>query len=174
MFEFRKAVAADTGELMTLINSAYRGEESKLGWTTEAELLDGWRTTEAELKTLIDSEISQILLCHDKGELAGSVHLQLVSDAAFLGMLAVRPRLQATGVGKALIAAAERAVVRDWYATKMLMDVISIRHELIAFYERRGYRLTGASKSFPVNPELWTPKVADMKLARMEKSLLLG
>jgi GNAT superfamily N-acetyltransferase len=174
MFEFRRAISADASDLVVLINGAYRGDESRLGWTTEAELLDGWRTDEADVKSLIDSPISQILLCHDDGALVGSVHLQLVSDAAFLGMLSVRPRLQAKGIGKALLTTAERVVIKDWHATKMLMDVISVRRELIAFYERRGYRLTGSTKAFPVNAALWTPKVADMQLARMEKSLLLA
>jgi GNAT superfamily N-acetyltransferase len=173
MFAFLRAEAKDAVELAPLINSAYRGDESRLGWTTEAELLEGWRTTEEDLQKLIGPSISQILMCHDDGVLVGALHLQLVSDAAMLGMFSVRPRLQAKGIGKALLAEAERVVVRDWWATRMLMEVIPVRHELIAFYERRGYRLTGSAREFPVNAAVWTPKSPDLKLALMEKSLLL-
>jgi ribosomal protein S18 acetylase RimI-like enzyme len=98
--------------------------------------------------------------------------LQSVSDAAFLGMFAVEPTGQARGVGKAVMAAAEAAVKAKWGATKMLMDVITQRRELIAFYERRGYRLTGSVKEFPVAKHLWTPKAENLQLARMEKSPL--
>jgi ribosomal protein S18 acetylase RimI-like enzyme len=168
---FRRAATTDTPQLSVLINSAYRGDESRQGWTTEAELLDGVRTTESELAELIAKPNSQILLGLEEDEILACVHLQLVSDAAFLGMFCVKPRLQAKGVGKSLMAEAERAVVRDWAANKMLMDVISVRAELIAFYERRGYQLTGKSSAFPVNDALWQSKVADMRLARMEKVL---
>jgi ribosomal protein S18 acetylase RimI-like enzyme len=167
----RRAITTDATPLAALINSAYRGDESRQGWTTEAELLDGVRTTEAEVIELVNTPNSQILIGLDSNEILACVHLQLVSDAAFLGMFCVRPRRQANGVGKTLMAEAERAVVRDWAATKMLMDVISVRAELIAFYERRGYRMTGKSSAFPVNDALWTPKMKNMQLMRMEKLL---
>jgi ribosomal protein S18 acetylase RimI-like enzyme len=168
---FRPATRADAPNIVSLVNAAYRGEESRKGWTTEAELLDGVRTHEDEIATLIATPHSAILLALDDAKLVASVHLQLVSDAAFLGMFAVQPTGQSRGVGKLMMAEAERFVVREWNATKMLMDVISVRQELIAFYERRGYRLTGKTKPFPIADDLWTPKVKDMVLARMEKTL---
>jgi ribosomal protein S18 acetylase RimI-like enzyme len=168
---FRPATRADAANIVSLVNAAYRGEESRKGWTTEAELLDGVRTHEDEIATLIATPHSAILLALDDAKLVASVHLQLVSDAAFLGMFAVKPTGQSQGVGKLMMAEAERFVVREWSATKMLMDVISVRQELIAFYERRGYRLTGKTKPFPIADDLWTPKVNDMVLARMEKTL---
>jgi GNAT superfamily N-acetyltransferase len=173
--QFRKAMSADAPHIVSLVNAAYRGEESRKGWTTEAELLDGVRTHDAEIAALIAGADSIILLALDGDALAASVHLQRVSSeegvAAFLGMFAVRPAGQARGVGKATMAEAEALVQSEWRATRMLMDVISVRAELIAFYERRGYRMTGKVSEFPVAKDLWTPKAVDLKLARMEKSL---
>jgi ribosomal protein S18 acetylase RimI-like enzyme len=86
-------------------------------------------------------------------------------------MLAVNPSLQGHGIGKQLMREAERTALQTWGAGKAVISVISCRNELIAFYERRGYRRTGISKAFPVNPELWTPKVADLRLEILEKIL---
>jgi ribosomal protein S18 acetylase RimI-like enzyme len=168
---FRLAKTTDVPQIVTLVNSAYRGESSRAGWTTEAELLDGVRTHDDEIAGLIDMPRSLILVGLIDEEIIASMHLQLVSDAAFLGMFAVKPTGQANGVGKAMMAEAETVVKREWSAKKILMDVISVRVELIAFYERRGYSRTGKINDFPVSKDLWTPKAKDLMLARMEKNL---
>jgi ribosomal protein S18 acetylase RimI-like enzyme len=168
---FRVAKTADAPQIVALVNSAYRGESSRAGWTTEAELLDGVRTHDDEIAGLIDMPRSLILIGLVGEEIIASMHLQLVSDAAFLGMFAVKPTGQANGVGKAMMAEAEAVVKREWSAKKILMDVISVRAELIAFYERRGYSRTGKMNDFPVSKDLWTPKAKDLMLARMEKNL---
>lgn len=168
---FRNARLADVSHIVALVNSAYRGESSRAGWTTEAELLDGVRTHDDEIAVLITTPRSLILLGLIGEEIIASMHLQLVSDAAFLGMFAVKPTGQAVGAGKAMMAEAETVVKREWSAKKILMDVISVRAELIAFYERRGYVRTGKLNDFPVSRDLWTPKAKDLMLARMEKNL---
>jgi ribosomal protein S18 acetylase RimI-like enzyme len=167
-----KAEKHDAAQIAALINSAYRGEASKQGWTTEADLLAGHRTGTEEIHRLISTDDSMFLLCMtNEAEVVGSVHLQKQAERVCLGMLAVSPSLQGRGIGKQLLAAAEQAAQQTWAVTKSVMSVISCRHELIAFYERRGYRRTGVSKAFPVNPELWTPKVADLRLEMLEKDL---
>lgn len=168
---FRLANTADAPKIVALVNSAYRGETSRAGWTTEAELLEGVRTHDDEIAGLINTPRSLILIGLVGEEIIASMHLQLVSDAAFLGMFAVKPTGQTAGVGKAMMAEAETVVKREWAAKKILMDVISVRAELIAFYERRGYVRTGKLNDFPVNKDLWTPKAKDLMLARMEKNL---
>jgi len=99
------------------------------------------------------------------------VHLQKQPEQVCFGMLAVNPSLQGRGIGKQLLEAAERAAQEAWAINKSVMTVISRRNELIAFYERRGYRRTGINQAFPVKPELWTPKVADLRLEVLEKVL---
>jgi GNAT superfamily N-acetyltransferase len=166
-----KAEKQDAGQIAALVNSVYRGESSKQGWTTEADLLDGLRTNAEEILRLISTDDSMLLLCRAEAELIGSVHLQKQAEQVWLGMLAVRPSLQGRGIGKRLLEAAEQAAQEAWAVNKSVMSVISCRNELIEFYERRGYRRTGVSKAFPVNPALWIPKVAGLRLEILEKVL---
>jgi len=154
-----------------MINDSYRGEQSKLGWTTEAHLLDGLRTTTQEVFELINKPESIILLCHIESELVGSVHIEKYADAASFGMFVIRPKLQAQGIGKQLLQAAESEAKSYWQVSKMAMYVISVRHELLAFYERRGYKRTGVFRPFPVNPVMWQPKMDNLQLELLEKSL---
>jgi ribosomal protein S18 acetylase RimI-like enzyme len=166
-----KAEKQDAGQIAVLVNSAYRGESSKQGWTTEADLLAGLRTDTEEILRLISTDGSMFLLCKAEAELIGSVHLQKQAEQVYLGMLAVSPLLQGRGIGNQLLEAAEHTAQEIWAAKKSVMSVISCRRELIAFYGRRGYRRTGVSNPFPVSPELWTPKVADLRLEILEKDL---
>ena len=177
---FRKATIGDANAIVAIVNAAYRGEASRKGWTTEADLLAGSRTDFGDVVVLLEAQDSLILLAelagHDGPAILGSVHLERTEEdaeiAAFLGMFAINPDYQARGLGKQMMQAAEALVQREWDAHKMLMDVISVRCELITFYERRGYRLTGKVKPFPVNPDLWTAKATKLELARMEKPLV--
>ena len=169
--EFAKAEVADIQQIIQVVNSAYRGEVSKLGWTTEADLLDGLRTDEQELLQLLADEASYLLLGKTRDRLLGSVHLQCLDDCVEIGMFAVNPCNQGLGIGKQLLQQAELIAVQTWSIRRLQMAVISCRHELLAFYNRRGYRNNGGSKAFPVNPRLWTPKVQHLKFTLLEKML---
>jgi len=168
---FARAEPADAAQLAELINSAYRGESSRQGWTTEADLLDGRRTDVEDILHLIAGPDSKLLLCRRGGELLGSVHLQHQDRQVHIGMLAVKPSSQNLGVGKRLLQAAEVEASQTWRANRLLMAVIPCRTELIAFYERRGYRRTGIVKAFPLNPVLWVPKVTGLSLELLEKQV---
>jgi len=167
---FRRATVEDTQAIADLVNCAYRGETSRQGWTTEADLLDGLRTTPQEITQLIAAQDSFLLLCHQDAMLVGSVHVEKQGVQAYIGMFVVRPDIQGAGIGKRLLNEAETLAVKEWGANSFIMIVITSRHELIAFYERRGYRRTGEFSEFPVNPALWTPKVGGLKMERMEKN----
>jgi len=166
-----QAKKQDAGQIADLVNSAYRGEISRQGWTTEADLLAGRRTDTDEIEQLIATDDSMFLLCKVEAQLIGSVHLQKQAGQVYLGMLAVSPPLQGRGVGKQLLFAAEQAAQRIWAVNKLVMSVIDSRSELIAFYERSGYRRTGTNKAFPLKPELWTPKITDLRMEILEKIL---
>ena len=168
---FSKAETQDAAQLAALINSAYRGESSRLGWTTEADLLDGLRTDSEEILGLISNQDSMIVLCRAGVDLLGSIHLQISGEDVQIGMLAVSPPLQGRGIGKQLLEAAEQTARQTWPVSRFVMSVIPCRHELIAFYERRGYRRTGISKAFPVKPSLWRPKVEGLRLELLEKQV---
>ncbi len=168
---FSKADARHVENLVELVNSAYRGESSRLGWTTEADFLDGRRTDARKILDLLADADAMIILCKGGAEVFGSVHLQRSGEEVQIGMLAVSPRLQGLGIGRRLLRAAESAALQAWPVKRFVMSVIPCRQELIAFYERRGYRRTGISEPFPENPAMWTPKVDGLRLESLEKVL---
>ena len=152
-FVFRAATLADVATLHPLIERAYRGETAKAGWTHEADLLFDTRTSAQELSALIADPDRVILLAHKDGALIGCVQVARVGDdRAYLGLLTVEPSLQASGLGRRLLAAAETEAVARFAARRMEMTVIHRRAELIAWYQRRGYAPTGETRPFPVNP----------------------
>jgi len=168
---FHPASAGDVGEIARLINLCYRGDVSREGWTSEADLLEGARTNEDEIRSLVEREGSAILACVDRGEIIGSVHLERDGRDCYLGLLVVRPDLQARGIGKRLMAAAEEFALDAWSPRRMRMTVISSRVELIAFYERRGYRRTGRTEPFPADGSHGTPRTQDLRFEVLEKTL---
>ncbi|MFL6621756.1 MAG: GNAT family N-acetyltransferase [Sulfurifustaceae bacterium] len=170
---FRKATKEDAAQIAALVNSAYRGESSKQGWTTEADFLGGQRTDEGEITKLIEADGSLILLCFQENEMIGSVHLERSDAGAYLGMFTVKPTLQARGIGKRFLEVAERTVQTEWGAKRIVMAVITRRTELIAFYERRGYRRTGRFETFPNDIKFGIPTVPDLRFELLEKTLTL-
>lgn len=173
---FRRANAADVDAIVALVNSAYRGESSRAGWTTEADILGGQRTDAAEIAHLIAQNGSAILLCLCGGGIIGSVHVELVDTAtAYLGMLVIKPQLQGQGAGRRLMDEAERFACTEWGAGRVQMQVITLRRELIAYYERRGYRRSGEVRPFPAGePRFGLPKVEGLMFEVLEKVLEAG
>lgn len=170
---FRCATEADVDVIVSLVNSAYRGESSRAGWTTEADILGGQRTDAAEISHLIAEAGSAMLLCLRGGEIIGSVHVERVDAAtAYMGMLVIRPVLQGQGLGCCLMEEAENFARVEWGAALMQMQVITLRHELIAYYERRGYRRTGEIRPFPAtDPRFGLPRVEGLRFEVLEKVL---
>ena len=153
-----KATTADIPSMVTLINSAYRGESSKKGWTTEADLLGGVRTSEKTLKDTMNKPGAVILINrNDNGDITACVYLQKEPGTFYLGMLTVSPLLQAGGIGGGLLNAAEE-YVKEQNGDIITMTVISVRTELIAWYERHGYTKTSETKPFPTDPAFGIPK----------------
>lgn len=169
----RIAQMSDAPAIAALVNAAYRGDASRMGWTHEADLLDGLRTSLHEVQSSIGSEYQVLLVGVMHTTLVASICLEHQTDAAHLGMFAVHPTLQAAGIGKQLLTYAERYAAERWAVRKFCMHVISVRHELIAFYRRRGYVRTATMHEFPVKPEMWQPKVPGLQLALLEKSLCM-
>jgi len=169
---FRRAQITDVDAIVALVESAYRGEASRAGWTTEADLLDGQRTDPEEVRALVSSEATRIVLAERAGELVGSVMLVRSEHAVHLGMFAVRPTQQTQGTGRALLAEAERIVHGERLGERVEMTVIVQRTELIAWYERRGYRVTGERQPFPYGqPRFGLPRRADLEFCVLEKRI---
>lgn len=169
---FRAATEADVEALVELVESAYRGDASRVGWTTEADLLAGQRTDREGVAEAVRARDGRLLLVERDGELVACCQLERRGQRAYFGMFAVRPALQGAGLGKIVIAEAERIVQSEWGAREMQMTVIRQRGELIAFYERRGYRRTGQTSPFPYGDERFgIPQVADLEFELLVKAL---
>ena len=169
---FRDATAADVDAIVELVTSAYRGEASRAGWTTEADLLDGNRIDPGVLRGDIARERSRVLLASRAGELVACAHVAIEDGAGYFGMFAVRPVLQGGGVGKAVLAEAERVVRDDWGLPVMRMTVIDLREERWAWSARRGARRPGLKTPSPaVHPRGGTPTRDDLRFEVLEKPL---
>ncbi|MFF5338829.1 GNAT family N-acetyltransferase [Streptomyces sp. NPDC013181] len=169
---FRDATEADIPALVELIESAYRGDSSRTGWTSEADLLQGQRTDPQGVREVVESPESRLLVVERDGVPVACCQLEHRGEAAYFGMFAVRPALQGAGLGKVVIAEAERIVRESWGVSEMHMTVISVREELIAWYERRGYRRTGRMFPFPYGDERFgIPQREDLAFELLVKTL---
>ncbi|GCD98213.1 GNAT family N-acetyltransferase [Embleya hyalina] len=170
---FRQAGPADIPALLELVESAYRGETSRAGWTTEAELLEGQRTDADGVAAVVEGVDSVMWIAERDGVLLGCCQLERHPDSVvYFGMFAVRPGRQGGGLGRALLAEAERVAVRRWDAKRMRMTVIRQREELIAWYERRGFARTGVRTPFPYgNERFGRPLRDDLEFEELTKDL---
>lgn len=169
---FRTATPADVPAILALVESAYRGETSRAGWSTEADLLGGQRTDAEDVRSCVERERSVVLLLERDGELIACAHVAVEHGAGYFGMFSVRPTLQGGGIGKIVLAEAERIARDEWKLSEMRMTVIDVRDELIAFYERRGYARTGVKKPFPYGDERFgLPKRDDLRFEVLAKRL---
>jgi len=165
------ATPQDILQLLPLVNSAFRGESSKKGWTHEANLIAGTARTDAETlrENLLAPDSTMLKYCDDADNIKGCVHLQKKERGLYLGMLTVSPELQGGGVGKQLLAAAEE-VARQYHCPGIYMTVLSVRHELVAWYERHGYHQTGERQAFEVDAKFGNP-VQPLELVILEKTV---
>jgi ribosomal protein S18 acetylase RimI-like enzyme len=147
----RTAVPADLPRLHPVIERAYRGDSARQGWTHEADLLSGERIDDATLAAMFDDPSHLLLIAEQDGVAVGCVSLTARGDGlVYLGLLCVDPTLQAAGIGKAIVAAAEKGSRDELDADRIEMTVIDSRVELIAYYERRGFVRTGERRPFPI------------------------
>ncbi|MFC4495087.1 GNAT family N-acetyltransferase [Streptomyces ovatisporus] len=169
---FRAATEEDVPSLVALVESAYRGDASRAGWTTEADLLEGQRTDPEGVAAVVGDPDSILLTAERAGLLVACCQLERRGAEAYFGMFAVRPGLQGTGLGKVVLAEAERTVRAEWGAREMQMTVIRQREDLIAWYERRGYARTGRLSPFPYGDERFgIPQRSDLAFELLVKPL---
>ncbi len=184
---FRYAQLSDISAIVQLVESAYRGDASRAGWTTEADFLEGQRIDAQSVQADIENPDSLIVLAFRStasststsgastpavAEIQACCHLQKKQIACYFGMFSVEPTQQGSGLGKLLIQEAERIAKQDWHCTHMEMTVIDIRVELIDFYLRRGYARTGKHLPFPYGDERFgIPLRDDLRFEILEKPL---
>lgn len=166
----RVATLADADAVVALVERAYRGDQSHAGWTTEADLLDGQRTDVDDVRDAITAHT--LLLVHEGERLVASVLLKGQVDAVLLGMFAVEPTLQGSGLGRFVLDHAEAQMRTRFGANRGRMTVLAQRRELLDWYTRRGWKPTGAREPFPYgNPRFGLPKRDDLEFLVLEKEL---
>lgn len=186
---FAPAADTDVAEVTALVQSAYRGDASRRGWTTEADFLEGQRVDEAMVREVLEDPDAIILTARMDRRLVGCCELRshdpdagtsedgtsaptVTTPGAYLGMFAVEPTLQASGLGRRILAEAEARVREMWSARRLVITVIGVREELIAWYERRGFRLTGRTTPFPYEDQRFgVPLRDDLEFVELEKIL---
>lgn len=171
--EFTQADESHADSLVDLVNSAYRGDSSKKGWTTEEHLLGGQRIDRQGILDILNKPDTTILIAEDDdtGTLLGCVQLERHDSKCYLGMLTVNPELQNKGLGKMLLIESE-ALAQFWDCTHIYMTVISVRNELIAWYVKHGFRDTKEKKPFPYGDERFgIPKREDLEFTVLEKKI---
>lgn len=166
----RSASKLDADKIALLVNRAYRPLPHERGWTHEADLVAGRRTTEAQVLSLFCSQ-SSILVAHQDTEIVACVHVQSSECSADIGMLAIDPGYQTQGLGKLMLECAERHALEHFGVTAFNISVLSSRLELIAFYERRGYTRTGQTMAYPVSAGIGEPIVDGLQVEAMTKKM---
>lgn len=176
-FIFSRATLNDAAELCSLVNSVYRGESGLRSWTGEAHLLDGQRVDVEGLRETLSSPGNVILIARSSENRAGAkiigcVHLRNENSHAYLGMLTADVTQQRSGLGSALLAEAERFCWSELNLREIRMTVISLRTELINWYQRRGYSITDERAPFPYGDRRFgIPKRDDLEFVVLNKKL---
>jgi ribosomal protein S18 acetylase RimI-like enzyme len=173
---FRFADASDVPAIVALVESAYRGEASLAGWTSETHLLGGQRTDAEAVSAVVTAPGSAMMLAEAGGRVVGCCQLERRPGAeVYFGMFSVRPGSQGQGWGGEILAEAERLGRDEWGAATMVMTVLAQRQDLIGWYERRGYRRTGQTRPFPYGDErAGIPKRPDLRFDVLAKALAPG
>lgn len=165
---FRHATIDDIATLTSLLNRSYRGESSRAGWTTEADLLSGKRIDESGLFQLFNNTDSLVLVAQSNEIIIGTIYAHHQNDTVNFGLFAIEPTLQGSGIGKAMLSYAESEAHHTWKINTAIMEVITHRIELIEYYERRGYKRTGEVIPFPKS-DLWDIQVDSLEFAVLSK-----
>lgn len=161
----------DAGKITNLVNSVYRGENSKKGWTTEADFLGGIRITTEKIREILERNNNIIFLASEGENIIGCVHLENTGSYSYLGMLSVDVNYQDKGIGKLLINECERYTKEEWKLRKIKMKVINRRLELMEYYYRRGYRSTGEIEEFGSKEETFGDPMEKLYFETLSKEL---
>ena len=169
--EFCEAKKENIKDMENIINTAYR-KISANGWTGESHLLSGIRVNESMLEEILKDENIRTFLAKKDDKVLATIQVKKEGSALIVGLFAVCTEVQSSGIGKKLLDFAEnraKEIFKD--CTKFVMEVISSRSELIAYYNRRGYKNTDVYLEFPKS-ELWTPTTnEELKLLVLEKEI---
>ncbi|KQX31944.1 GNAT family N-acetyltransferase [Variovorax sp. Root434] len=160
----------DAEQISALVNNAYRPSAAEAGWTHESALVSGERTSAVQVRRLFKKDSTVLVMKHDESIVA-CVHVERVNDVCWIGMLATKPDLQAGGLGKEMLAAAEALAASEHAPQALKMAVLSSRPELLSFYQRRGFVLNGNIGAYPADAGVGTPRQDGLQVFELEKKI---
>ncbi len=170
---FRSATHDDAAQIVRLVESTYRGQASRAGWTTEADLLEGQRIDSRGVVESINADQSRIVLALAGSDLVACAHIQRRPTIGYFGMFSVEAGHQGSGLGATVLAECERQLHEDLECAAVEITVLKQRADLIPWYQRRGYLLTGERRPFPYGDERFgVPLVDDLEFLVLQKSLI--
>jgi N-acetylglutamate synthase-like GNAT family acetyltransferase len=170
----RRAIASDAEDLVQVIRSAYRGDISRHGWTSEADLVGGDRINVDQVLALINAQNSFFLVVEKDREIIGCCHIGDHGDGqSYFGTFSIRPTLQGAGLGDYLLREAERQAVVTYKSTQMELAVLDQQTKLIEWYERRGFQRTGETRPFPADEKFARPLRENLYFVVLKKDLKL-
>lgn len=161
----------EAADVAALVNRAYRPAMAMGGWTHEAQWVRGPRTAAPQLMALMSNGAVILTIKDPRGGLIACVQVSMTDAAACIGMLATDPELQGMGLGTRMLEAAERHAVESGMPRTAVINVLECRSELVAFYERRGYRRTGVVHPYPLDDGLGVPVTEGMTVIEMAKRI---
>ncbi|MPW44622.1 GNAT family N-acetyltransferase [Acinetobacter guerrae] len=162
-----EATEQHINDVVELVNFSYRNKDHQ-GWTSEALIVEGDRINADQLQDLMNSDAAILLLLQQK-QLVGCVHVQKNEDAGYIGMLTIHPNFQNQGIGKQLLQAAEHYLIEKYSVSCFKMSVLSVRSELLAFYQRRGYEVTSQVDDYPIHANVGQPLSKDLTVLHLVK-----
>jgi ribosomal protein S18 acetylase RimI-like enzyme len=169
----RPANVHDVDALMAMVNAAYRPPPGNAGWTHESKLVTGPRINRVQLLNAVAESTGVLLVKVLNNSIVACVQIQRQGADSYIGMLTVSQSEQKLGLGKAMLDYAETYAITEFSAERLIMVVLSARHELIEFYFRRGYARTGEVRAYPVDAGVGTPKTADLMIETLEKKVMM-
>jgi predicted N-acetyltransferase YhbS len=170
--QIRPARPGDAEVLVTLIRSAYRGDTSRAGWTSEADLVEGDRISAGQVRAMTERSGSLMLVAQNQAGIVACCQLEnRGAGLVYFGTFAVSPVDQGAGLGRQLMAEAEYQAVTAFAASRLEMTVLAQQDKLIAYYERRGFRRTGETRPFPADPRYARPLRDDLYFVVLVKHL---
>lgn len=162
------ADASQSAEIAELVNKAYRPEANSRGWTHESDLVAGDRTSPEQVRQQI-SPHSPVLVAVRNHAIVACVQITHDAPDCWIGMLATHPSEQNSGMGKKMLMAAESYATAHFAPKRLMMSVLSSRAELLSFYQRRGYQLTGQTSDYPLEAGVGTPLMNDLRVLELSK-----
>ncbi len=156
-------------KIALLINNSYRKAG---GWTNKVGLVEGLRINQQYIKQLLKEDKNYFFYLKKDNDIAGCVLIKNHDNYAEISTLAVKITLQNQKIGSQLLLFCEHFIKHKLKLDRIILQVVSARKALSAFYLRRGYIKTELVSNYPASAIIGTPKQKQLTVSTFEKHLI--